>query len=71
MSYHFLDGFALFELFVFVDALLDENPFERCEMEQFSHFGERYLKLFAQELAGCVDIMAQHVADSEEVGLLV
>jgi hypothetical protein len=40
-------------------------------MEQFSHFGERYLKLFAQELAGCVDIMAQHVADSEEVGLLV
>ena len=62
---------ALLVFLVLVYALFDEYPFERCEVELFSHLSELYLKLLPENRAGVLHIVAQHIAHPYEVGFLL
>ena len=67
-SFHRL---PLLELLVLVDAFLDEDTFERREIELFADLAELDFKLAAKQVAGALGAVAQQVADGEEHRLAV
>ncbi|CDD83622.1 unknown [Bacteroides sp. CAG:462] len=61
----------LFERTVLVDALLNEYLLEGGEVQAFLQLSLAYLQFAPQQVEGVVHRLAQHVAHTEEVGLLV
>ena len=69
----FVDIFAscvhrggILEGLAFVDALLNENLFQRAEVQLFQQFVAAYLQFLAQQVHRVVHVVAQHIADGEE-----
>ena len=62
---------GLFELAVLVYAFLNEYLLKRGEVELFEQFALAYLEFLAEQVLGVIYRMAEHVADSEELRLVV
>ena len=62
---------ALFKVFVFVDTLLDEDFFEREEVQRLAQLVALYAQLGLQQLFGAVGVAAQHLAHGEEARFVV
>ena len=62
---------SLLELLVLVDALLYEYLFQRLEVQLLQQFVLSYLQLLADEVLGALYTVAQHVADGQELRLVV
>ena len=62
---------SLFELAVLVYAFLNEYLLKRGEVELFEQFALAYLEFLAEQVLGVIYRMAEHVADSEELRLVV
>ena len=70
----FADGVdvrRLLELLVLVDALLDEYLLQRGEVQLLQQFALADLQFLADEVLGAVNGVAQHVADGQELWLVV
>ena len=66
-----INGWCLFELFVFVDTFLDEDFLQGVEMILFQQFALPDFQLLANEVLRALYRVYQHVADGEELRLLV
>ena len=64
-------GGTLFKVFVFVDTLLDEDFFEREEVQRLAQLVALYAQLGLQQRFGAVGVAAQHLAHREEERLVV
>ena len=62
---------GLFEGFVFIDALFDEDAFERGEVEALREFATADEEFAPEEFARVVDRVAEHVAHAEKARVLV
>ncbi len=62
---------ALLKLALLVDAFLDEDAFERGEEELFLQFALSNHQFLAEQSHGAVYAVAEHIADGEELRLVV
>ena len=62
---------SLFKLLVLIDTLLNENLFQRIEVQLLEQLVLTYLQLLTDEVLRTVGRVAQYVADGEELRLVV
>ena len=62
---------CLFELLVLIDTLLDEYLLQRAEMQLLLQFALANLQFLADEVFRAVYRVSQHVADGQELRLMV
>ena len=63
--------FGLPEFAVFVNAFFNENLLKRREMQLFKQLVFAYFKFFFQQSQCVVNRVAQHIADSKKLRLVV
>ncbi len=61
---------GIFIFLVLVYSFFDEDAFEGCEKQLFACFGKTYLQVGFKNAACGVHAVAEHIADTEEFGLL-
>ena len=66
-----IDGGCLFEFLVLIDAFLDEDLLQRLEVELFQQLVLADLEFLTDEILRAIHTVAQHVADSQELRLVV
>ena len=66
-----VDRGCLFKLLILVDALFDEDFLQRLEVQLFKEFVFADLEFLSYQVLRAVYAMAEHVADGEELGLVV
>ena len=70
-GYHLVLGLALLKLALLVDAFLDEDALQGGEEELFLQFALANHQLFAEQSHGTIYTVAEHIADGEELRLVV
>ena len=66
-----IDRWSLFEFLVFIDALLDEDLLQRLEMQLLQEFTLADLEFLTDQVLRTVCRVTQHIADSQELRLIV